>query len=145
MAAGGFPTVSKRSIPHRVERLELPMNQTRSFAEFAEEAKEWQLDAAFVLGSGMGSVAARCPPQARGSFGDIPGMLVTSVAGHSGFLTVAHWVGKRVLLFEGRLHHYEGHAWRSVTQPIHMAHFLGARVTLLTNAAGGIHDHLDPG
>src|SRR5207302_3156009 len=69
----------------------------------------------------------------------------TSVAGHNGCLTLGAWGGKRILLFEGRLHHYEGHPWRSVTQPIQIAHFLGARILLLTNAAGGIHDALAPG
>jgi purine-nucleoside phosphorylase len=50
-----------------------------------------------------------------------------------------------VLVFEGRLHFYEGHAWRSVVLPVQTAAFLGARVLVLTNAAGGIHDDLAPG
>jgi purine-nucleoside phosphorylase len=67
------------------------------------------------------------------------------VAGHSGCLTLGDWGPKRVLLFEGRLHYYEGHPWPSVTQPVQIAHSVGARILLLTNAAGGIHETLDPG
>jgi purine-nucleoside phosphorylase len=67
------------------------------------------------------------------------------VAGHTGCLTLGEWAGKRILVFEGRLHFYEGHPWRGVTQPIQVAHFLGARILLLTNAAGGIRDELAPG
>src|SRR5262249_15117437 len=52
---------------------------------------------------------------------------------------------RRVLLFEGRLHHYEGHSWESVTAPVRVAAGLGAPVMLFTNAAGGIHDALTPG
>jgi purine-nucleoside phosphorylase len=43
------------------------------------------------------------------------------------------------------LHHYEGHSWQSVTQTVQIAHTLGARTIVLTNAAGGIHDALGPG
>src|SRR5262249_24651961 len=55
------------------------------------------------------------------------------------------WAGRRVLIFEGRLHFYEGHPWSAVVQPVVVAHALGARRLLLTNAAGGIHDALLPG
>src|SRR5439155_1133308 len=51
----------------------------------------------------------------------------------------------RVLVFEGRLHYYEGHSWDAVAQPIRLAHQLGARILLATNAAGGIHRSLGPG
>ena len=50
-----------------------------------------------------------------------------------------------MLVFEGRLHFYEGHAWADVVRPVHIAHALGARLWLATNAAGGIHADLGPG
>jgi len=50
-----------------------------------------------------------------------------------------------VLIFEGRLHCYEGHSWRDVTMPVHTASFLGAPTILFSNAAGGIHDALATG
>jgi purine-nucleoside phosphorylase len=50
-----------------------------------------------------------------------------------------------VLVFEGRLHLYEGHSDRAVTQYVHVAFALGARTILFTNAAGGIHNSLSPG
>src|SRR5205823_46583 len=55
------------------------------------------------------------------------------------------WAGRRVLVFEGRLHHYEGHPWDVVVRPIQTAAALGALVAVLTNAAGGIAEHLPPG
>jgi purine-nucleoside phosphorylase len=72
-------------------------------------------------------------------------MSSTSVAGHLGQLTLGDWVGKRVLVFEGRLHYYEGHSWASVVQSVRIARSLGASVLLATNAAGGIHPSLHPG
>src|SRR5262249_52816455 len=88
---------------------------------------------------------ARCRMTMRLPFALVPGLSMTSVAGHTGCLTMGDWAGKRVLCFEGRLHYYEGQSWRSVTQPIQIAHFLGARILLLTKAAGGIHEALGPG
>ena len=43
------------------------------------------------------------------------------------------------------LHGYEGHAWRTAVQPVHIAHGLGASILLATNAAGGIRADLQPG
>src|SRR5262249_15134432 len=66
-------------------------------------------------------------------------------AGHGGSLQLGEWAGQRVLVFEGRLHYYEGHPWRRVVEPVQTAAYLGAKILLLTNAAGGIHDALTPG
>jgi purine-nucleoside phosphorylase len=101
--------------------------------------------AAVVLGSGSDLVADRIHIESSLPFGDIPGLSATTVAGHRGRLRLGDWAGKRVLVFEGRLHFYEGHSWSSVVQPARIAHELGAPVFLVTNAAGGINDTLGPG
>jgi len=99
----------------------------------------------FVLGSGMGLVARRLERAVSVPFAEVPGLASSSVAGHSGCLRLGDWLGQRVLIFEGRLHYYEGHPWESVTLPVRLAADLGVRVLLLTNAAGGIPDALVPG
>jgi purine-nucleoside phosphorylase len=121
------------------------MSDILSFASFVEQARAVAPDVAIVVGSGMYALVDRCRHTVRLSFAAVPGLSATSVPGHMGYLTLADWAGKRVVLFEGRLHYYEGHPWRNVTEPAQIAHFLGARVLLLTNAAGGIHDTLRPG
>jgi purine-nucleoside phosphorylase len=121
------------------------MSDVLSFASFVDHAQTLPPQAAIILGSGMNGLAKRCRVTLRLPFAEVPGLSGTSVAGHAGCLTLGEWGGKRVLLFEGRLHYYEGHPWRNVTQPIQIAHFLGARILLLTNAAGGIHEALAPG
>jgi purine-nucleoside phosphorylase len=100
---------------------------------------------AMVLGSGMSFVAERWRRLHSVPFGDIPGLTATSVAGHKGCLTLGTWAGRRILIFEGRLHYYEGHAWENVVAPVRTAAALGVRILLLTNAAGGIHDALGAG
>lgn len=121
------------------------MSEIVSFPSFVEQTREAAPDVAIVVGSGMCGLADRCQNILRLPFAAVPGLAATSVPGHPGCLTLSDWAGKRVMLFEGRLHYYEGHPWRSVTEPVQIAHFLGARVLLLTNAAGGIHDMLGPG
>jgi purine-nucleoside phosphorylase len=101
--------------------------------------------AAVVLGSGADVVADRVHIVSSLLFDDIPRLTAPTVAGHRGRLTLGDWAGKRVLVFEGRLHFYEGHPWSSVVEPARIAHELGAPVLLVTNAAGGINDALGPG
>src|SRR5262249_13844270 len=117
----------------------------RGFDALAEAARVARPEVAFVLGSGMSDVARRLTGAQSVPFFAVPGLAATSVAGHNGHLTLGDWAGKRVLVFEGRLHYYEGHPWRGVTAPVQTAAFRGARVLFLTNAAGGIHDALQAG
>jgi purine-nucleoside phosphorylase len=121
------------------------MSEILSFPIFVEGAKAIAPEVAIVVGSGLGGLVERCRIMQRLPFTAVPGLSATSVAGHAGCLSLGEWGGKRVVLFEGRLHYYEGHPWRSVVEPIQFAHFLGARIVLLTNAAGGIHEALIPG
>src|SRR5438874_11120348 len=116
-----------------------------AFAEFTQLAQASPPAVAVVLGSGANVVADRVQHSHSIPFGDIPGLDTTSVLGHRGRLTLGEWAGRRVLVFEGRLHYYEGHSWDRVVRPIRLAHGLGARVLLATNAAGGIHPSLGPG
>ena len=121
------------------------MSNAAPFDVFAGYARARRPDAALVLGSGLSRLAGRCRAVCRVPFAEVPGLATPSVASHEGCLTLGDWAGKRVVLFEGRLHHYEGHPWHTVVQPVVIARALGARVLLLTNAAGGVHDALGPG
>ncbi|MFO0877364.1 MAG: purine-nucleoside phosphorylase [Gemmataceae bacterium] len=98
-----------------------------------------------VLGSGLGVIAERLRPLARVRFADIPGLPASTIVGHRGQWTLGLWESQCVLMSEGRLHYYEGHPWEVVVRPIQVAASLGVRRVLLTNAAGGIRDDLDPG
>ncbi len=116
-----------------------------SFSTLREAVRRDKPQLALVLGSGLSTVAGRLRPAMSVPFGAMPGLDAPSVSGHKGILTLGKWVGRWVLVFEGRLHYYEGHPWRTVVEPIHLVQHLGVPVVVLTNAAGGIHDALDPG
>ena len=100
---------------------------------------------ALILGSGLSDLADHLDDAVELPFGSIAGMDVAGVLGHRGVLLLGTWSGVPVLVFAGRLHYYEGHPWRTVVQPVHIAHELGASILIATNAAGGVRDDLQPG
>jgi purine-nucleoside phosphorylase len=100
---------------------------------------------AIALGSGLGPVAQGLHALFSVPYTHIAGLIAPSVPGHKGCVTLCKWGGNSVLVLEGRLHSYEGHFCETITRPIQLAHSLGARVFLSTNAAGGIHPRLSPG
>ena len=100
---------------------------------------------ALVLGSGLGSLADAAEDAEAFSTADIPGYPPSTVAGHAGRLVFGRLEDREVLFVQGRVHHYEGHAARAATFPVRLAHALGARRLVLTNAAGGINPAFEPG
>lgn len=116
-----------------------------SFAEFREAARRRPPEVAFVLGSGLGDLADRLHDPVSIPFHELPDLPRASVHGHRGELLLGGWGSRTVLVFAGRIHYYEGHPWKTVLQPIHLAHQLGVKELILTNAVGGIRDDLGPG
>ena len=111
----------------------------RAAAALAERTGVDRHDVAVVLGSGWGPAAAALgTPTAEIPMAELPGFLPPSADGHRGqALSVA--VGdKRVLVFVGRIHAYEGHDLSLVVHPVRTACAAGAGVVILTNAAGGL-------
>ena len=100
---------------------------------------------ALVLGSGFDHAASLMRAECRIPFGDIPGMPVSTVPGHTGQFLFGALNGIPVVLQQGRIHAYEGYPMHQVVMPIRLMRLLGAQAILLTNAAGGIRDDLSPG
>lgn len=100
---------------------------------------------AVVLGSGQSSVLSALKEEGTINFADVPDLPAPSVAGHSGKIVAGRLNDKALLVFQGRVHFYEGHPWEKVAAPIRFAAGLGIKTLLLTNAAGGIHPSLGPG
>jgi purine-nucleoside phosphorylase len=116
-----------------------------AFDTFIAAVRDHAPRLAVVLGSGLGIVPHQFEELAAVRFADVPGLVAPSVHGHGGAIGFGLCAGKPLLVFRGRLHFYEGHAWDQVAAPVRLAAELGVRVLWLTNAAGGIHDALWPG
>lgn len=98
-----------------------------------------KVDAAVILGSGLGGFTDGLDIVAEVPYSDISGFPHVTVAGHSGTLFFAKLEGKTVLVFSGRFHHYEGHPFASTVIPVELARMFGATLLVVSNAAGGIN------
>jgi len=97
------------------------------------------VDAAFILGSGLSAFADIVDVEFSAAFSELPGFPgAGEVAGHSSCLVVGALGSKRVAVFAGRMHRYQGLSARDVAWPTRLAAALGARDLIVTNAAGGI-------
>jgi len=110
--------------------------------------KEWgdiRPSVCLVCGSGWGEIVQGLSPASSISYEKLPEIGATTVDGHQGRLWLAKPGNQEVLIFQGRRHFYEGVGWSPVIFPSLLAHQLGVRRILLTNAAGGIREDLHPG
>lgn len=103
-------------------------------------------DVVVVLGSGWSpAIAALGTPIAVLPQADVPGFAPPRAAGHVGELLSVPVGGHRVLVLAGRIHPYEGHDLRHVVHPVRTACAAGARIVVLTNAAGGLRPDMQVG
>jgi purine-nucleoside phosphorylase len=98
-----------------------------------------------ILGSGLGAFADGLAQPTAIDYGDIPYFPRSHVAGHSGRLVLGERAGARCVAMQGRAHMYEGHSAATVAFPARVLIALGARVIIVTNAAGGLNPTWQPG
>jgi purine-nucleoside phosphorylase len=96
-------------------------------------------DVAVVMGSGW-APAADAFGAAEGSvaIGDLPGFAAPTAVGHGGEVRSVRVGDRRVLLFLGRTHLYEGRGVEPVVHGVRTAAAAGVKTVILTNAAGGL-------
>lgn len=97
------------------------------------------VDAAVILGSGLGGFTAHVDNAISVDYTDIPGFPAVTVAGHGGELIQGEVHGKKVLVFSGRFHHYEGHPLDRTLIPVQIAAAFSSKTLIVSNAAGGIN------
>jgi purine-nucleoside phosphorylase len=100
---------------------------------------------ALVLGSGLGGLADEVEDPVVIPFSRIPGFATSTVHGHVGALVLGRLEGRPVGVLKGRVHYYEGHSMAQIVLPVRVLCALGARTLLVTNACGGISEHLKVG
>jgi purine-nucleoside phosphorylase len=91
-----------------------------------------------VLGSGLGGLADALTDAVAVPFAELPGWPAASAPGHAGRLLLGKLEGVPVVCLQGRLHLYEGNSERLVVEPVLLMRRLGAKVIVLSNAAGGV-------
>jgi purine-nucleoside phosphorylase len=120
-------------------------------APLAEAVARWDAlgwprpSVAVVSGSGLGIEIA---PPVRGPIplADLLPFPIHPIEGHAHAAELLLPLPDRpVLYLRGRLHTYQGYDANQTVFPVRLAALLGARVLVLTNAAGGVDPALRPG
>ncbi|MEU3020448.1 purine-nucleoside phosphorylase [Nocardiopsis sp. NPDC007018] len=103
-------------------------------------------DALVVLGSGWaGAADALGTPDIEIDATELPGFVRPTAEGHSGRVR-SMWVGdKRVVVFVGRVHLYEGWGPMTAVHAVRTGIAAGARVAVLTGSAGSLRTDFQPG
>jgi purine-nucleoside phosphorylase len=103
-------------------------------------------DVAVVMGSGWAPAAdAFGATEASIAIGELPGFAAPTAVGHGGEVRSVRAGDRRVLLFLGRTHLYEGRGVAPVVHGVRTAAAAGVRTVILTNAAGGVNPEFGVG
>ena len=117
-----------------------------SAAQLASLTGKPSHDIAVVLGSGWTPAAdAVGTADAEVLLSELGGFPSPTVAGHTASVRSVAIGDRRVLLFLGRVHLYEGLPVHAVVHGVRTAIMAGCRAVVLTNAAGGIRAGLSVG
>jgi len=97
-------------------------------------------DVAVVMGSGWAPAAdAFGAAEASVAIGELPGFAAPTAVGHGGEVRSVRVGDRKVLLFLGRTHLYEGRGVEPVVHGVRTAAAAGVKTVVLTNAAGGVN------
>jgi purine-nucleoside phosphorylase len=104
-----------------------------------------KIDIAIILGSGLGEFANQLELIKSIPTSELPNYPPSTVQGHQGKIHFAKLNEKNIVLFQGRIHFYEGYPFKQLLLPVHISYKLGCKKIILTNAAGGINVSFLPG
>jgi purine-nucleoside phosphorylase len=108
-------------------------------AEFIKSKYDKEINAAVVLGSGLGTFADEVKNPVVIPYEEIPHFSSSTVEGHAGRLVLGEVEGVSVAVQQGRFHYYEGYDIDQVVFPVRTFGVLGVRNLILTNAAGSVN------
>lgn len=123
---------------HARERIEACAQAVR--ARFAKS-----VDAAIILGTGLGGIANEIEVEQVIDYRDLPNFPLSTVETHRGRLLCGTLSGRTVVAMQGRFHRYEGYSLQQVTFPVRVLRALGASTLVVSNACGGMHPLWRPG
>ncbi|HGJ67395.1 TPA: purine-nucleoside phosphorylase [bacterium] len=100
---------------------------------------------AIVLGTGLGALVNQVSDILEIHYSEIPNFPASTVETHAGTLVFGIIGNKKVVIMNGRLHYYEGYSMQEITFPIRVLKALGAKVLIISNAAGSMNPYYNAG
>jgi purine-nucleoside phosphorylase len=123
----------------------MTLEQIDDVVSVIRDRTKYQPKVAFILGSGLGSLAESIKNADFIPFGDLPHWPLSTVPGHAGRLVIGQLENQTVMVMQGRVHFYEGYSMSQATLPIRVMQRLGIEILVVTNAAGAINPEFLPG
>ena len=96
-------------------------------------------DFGIILGTGLGDLVQELEVEIEIAYADIPHFPNSTMEFHQARLLYGMLSGRKVVVFEGRFHAYEGLSYFEITYPIRLMHALGVKKVIISNAAGAIN------
>jgi len=100
---------------------------------------KWVPEIAIIFGTGLGDISRKIHIDAKIAYQHLPHFPISTAESHAGNLIFGTLSGKKVAAMEGRFHFYEGYTPQEVTFPLRVLNMLGAKILVVSNAAGGLN------
>jgi purine-nucleoside phosphorylase len=120
-------------------------DRVHAAAQAVRERTDFVPQVGLILGSGLGGFAEHLEKPIAIDYGDIPHFPRSHVVGHKGRLVLGSRRSACCVAMQGRVHMYEGHSAATAAFPARVLVALGAKVIIITNAAGGLNPSWQPG
>lgn len=120
-------------------------NQIQAAKQFLDVEIDLNIEAAIVLGTGLGSFASQINEAQIIPYSRIPHFPQITVKGHDGNLICGKVNGVGVMAMQGRFHYYEGYSMKEVTFPMRVMQALDIKTIIISNATGGVNENYNAG
>lgn len=117
----------------------------KDLIEYLKKEAPFRPEISIILGSGLGDFADSIEVIKTISTFELPSYPHSTIHGHKGSIHFAESGEKKLLLFQGRIHFYEGYLLSQCILPAYISDLLKAEYFIATNAAGGINPEFIPG
>lgn len=117
----------------------MKLEKILNIIDFLRKKEIEDIKIGIILGSGIKEVVENFEIKKEISYSEIPDFPVSTAPGHEGKLKFSSFAGKNLLFFCGRFHYYEGYKMEEIVLPVYVIKFLGGKILVITNAAGGLN------
>ena len=113
--------------------------------KFIKEKTDTVPEIGIILGTGLSPLGDKITEKVVIPYKEIPHFPVSTVESHVGNLVIGKLGGKNVCAMQGRFHLYEGYHPLQIAFPVRVMKFLGVKILIESNAAGGLNPLFKPG
>lgn len=98
-----------------------------------------------IVGSGLGQLGKLFTIIKTVDYAELSGFPQSTAPSHKGCLHLAQHNNTKLVIFDGRLHMYEGWTASEAAMPVRLAKMMGVKNLIVTNAVGALNPEFSPG